>query len=317
MTTTLGKQGLTVSNIGFAGMGVTSKFGNRLAEKDALKIFRALHHWGCRFYDTAAPDQSGNIFARRLHETITGKFISTVSRDSLKVATRFNPDDFKGVCDTKTVTAAVDASLEKLGVAYIDLYYISKMPETQEKLIEFMEACGTLVDAGKIKYVGLMYPNAQWIRAAHEVHPISVIQDEWSIIVRDAEVSILPLCRELDIGFVAFSPLARKLFNTTDSKVLSRNRGLIAALTALAEAKNVTTTQVALAWVYRQAITLGVNVVAIPGTSNINHARQNITALQINLTEANMAAITLSLEETATQQKDTEADSGPPPSFTR
>jgi aryl-alcohol dehydrogenase-like predicted oxidoreductase len=279
-------------------MGTTAKFGARLPDSQALALLNQVFRAGSTQFDTAEFAQVGNTFSRRLHEGIIGRFVSTLPRTQFTLATKFTPKE--GVCDAKIVREDCDASLQRLGLEYVDLYYLNA-PASLENVLAFMEVAKELVTEGKIKFIGMCNTQAvldpAWIRAAHEIHPLSVVQQEWSLSVRGCEEKVVPVCAELGIGMVAFSPLARKLFHAMDGKTEDRKRDsfMLEQLNKLAASKSrrgpVTIHSLSIAWVYKQASLMGVDVVCIPGTSKASHAIANINACRINLSAQEMEFI--------------------------
>jgi aryl-alcohol dehydrogenase-like predicted oxidoreductase len=203
------------------------------------------------------------------------------------------------------VREAVDKSLARLGVDHIDLYYAHRV-DPNVPIEETVGAMAELVQAGKVRYLGLSEACAASIRRAHAVHPITALQSEWSLWTRDIEAEILPTCRELGIGIVPFSPLGRGFLTGSvtsidnlaandmrrslprfDSENLDRNLAIVDKLSALATERGVTAGQLALAWVQRQ----GDDVVPIPGTKRIKYLEENVAAAQLELTPDDLAAI--------------------------
>jgi aryl-alcohol dehydrogenase-like predicted oxidoreductase len=290
----MGSEGLTVSKIGFGCMGVTAAFGKNISESQAVGLLRVAYNLGSTHFDTGELSTAGNPFGRRMHEGVVGRFVTTIPRGSFTIATKFNKNMHNNKYDVKTVTESVNASLARLGLQEIDLYYLYKMPDTVEELLEWMASAKALVELGKIKYIGLCNASPDWIRAAHAVHPVSVVQADWSVVHREVETNgTIELCKELDIGFVAFNPLARVLFKHMDSKMANyaQNQATLAAINKLAAAKRVSAVQICLAWLYHQAARLGVNCVAIPGTSKIPHAQSNIASLRLSLTDEQLDSL--------------------------
>jgi aryl-alcohol dehydrogenase-like predicted oxidoreductase len=238
-------------------------------------------------------------------------FLRSQPAGSYSVATKFNPmaPQHHGKTDLATVEAAVDASLKRLGLPCIDLYYAHRMPPTLEGLLEWMRACKTLVAKGKIKSVGLSEVSPSWLREAHKVHPVAAIQMEWSLFSRSIEEHLAPVCKELKVAIVAYSPLARNLLAQPQEEVLAgdwramhprftaenrkRNGELTALIAVMAKAKGKSAAQLSLGWLYCRAEQLGVTVVPIPGTTKLEHAMDNWGALDIKLSAAEM----LKLEE--------------------
>ncbi|KAL0376963.1 UNVERIFIED_CONTAM: putative aldo-keto reductase 2 [Sesamum calycinum] len=207
--------------------------------------------------------------------------------------------------DPAYIRACCEGSLKRLGVDYIDLYYLHRIDTTRPIEVAVGEL-KKLVEEGKIKYIGLSEASASTIRRAHAVHPITAVQLEWSMWIRDAEEEVIPTCRELGIGIVVYSPLAKGFLSSgaklvdnmseTDFRKsvpmfqpenLEHNHKLYERVKDIATRKGCTTSQLALAWVHHQ----GNNVCPIPGTTRINNLEQNIEALAVKLTAEEMAEI--------------------------
>jgi aryl-alcohol dehydrogenase-like predicted oxidoreductase len=226
-------------------------------------------------------------------------------RDSFTVATKFFPglhNDENGTpkCDQATVTTAVDQSLQNLGLEFVDLYYLHRMPPTLELAEEWMRSIKTCVEAGKVRNVGLSEVGPEWLRKLHAIHPVAAVQQEWSLITRNLEEKLVPVYRELDIAVVAYSPLARNLLVTTETappqdfranqpryseENYQKNLELSAKIKAMADAKDRTAAQLSLAWIYYKAAKLGVRVVPIPGTTKVANAKDNIASLSTQLND--------------------------------
>jgi aryl-alcohol dehydrogenase-like predicted oxidoreductase len=293
----LGRTGLTVAAQGLGCMGMSFAYGPGDDDESTATVHRALD-LGVTFLDTA------DMYAIGANETLVGKAIAG-RRDEVVLATKFgislDPDDpRKRVVhgDPDYVRAACDASLGRLGVDHIDLYYQHR-PDTGVPIEETVGTMAELVAAGKVRYLGLSEASADSIRRAAAVHPIAALQSEWSLFSRDIEVEIVPTCRELGIGLVPYSPLGRGLLTGTVSSLdslaandfrrtqprfqgdnLAANLGLVDDVRQVAAAHDVTPGQVALAWVQAQ----GDDVVPIPGTKRRTYLQENVAALDLSLT---------------------------------
>jgi aryl-alcohol dehydrogenase-like predicted oxidoreductase len=259
---------------------------------------------GITFFDTA------DMYGVGRNEELLGRAVEG-RRDQLIIATKFgnvrSPEGaFLGVNGKPDyVKACADASLTRLGVDVIDLYYQHRV-DPQVPIEETVGAMAELVREGKVRHLGLSEASAQTIRRAHEVHPITALQTEYSLWSRDIEAEILPAIRELGIGLVPYSPLGRGFltgsFNATSDLAnddfrkhgprfsdenFTRNRALVANIEAIAATKSCAAAQIALAWVLAQ----GPDIVPIPGTKRRTYLTQNIAALEVSLTEADLATL--------------------------
>ncbi|KAJ4878470.1 putative aldo-keto reductase 3 [Raphanus sativus] len=299
----LGSQGLEVSAQGLGCMGLSTLYGAPKPETDAITLLHHAVDTGVTFLDTS------DIYGPETNELLLGKALKNGVREKVELATKFGiiygegQREIKG--DPFYVRAACEASLKRLDVDCIDLYYQHRI-DTRVPIEITMGELKKLVEEGKIKYVGLSEASASTIRRAHAVHPITAVQQEWSLWTRDVEEEIVPTCRELGIGIVAYSPLGRgffaagpklleKLDNDDFRKRLPRfkqenidhNKILYDKVCAMSEKKGCTPAQLALAWVHHQ----GDDVCPIPGTTKIQNLNQNIGALSVKLTPEEMTEL--------------------------
>jgi aryl-alcohol dehydrogenase-like predicted oxidoreductase len=289
-------QGLQVSDQGLGCMGMSAWYGATDEQESIETIHRALE-LGVFFLDTA------DVYGQGENEKLVGKAIAG-RREEVVLATKFGNrwfDDGTRRIDgsPEYVRSAIDASLQRLGVDHVDLYYQHRV-DADTPIEETVGALAELVAAGKVKHLGLSEAGAQTIRRAHAVHPITALQSEYSLWTRDPEGEILDTCRELGIGLVAYSPLGRGFlagrFSSPDElddgdfrknhprfsgENLERNRRLADAVRELAEEKGCTPAQLALAWV----LSRGDDVVPIPGTKRRSYLEQNAAASQVELTD--------------------------------
>lgn len=300
-TRKLGTQGLTVSELGLGCMGMSIAYGSCDEADSMATIARALDS-GVTFLDTAETYGS--------NEELVGKAIAS-RRDEVVLATKFgikyDPATNNVVMDAhpETVKQSCDRSLQRLGVDYIDLYYLHRV-DPQVPIEDTVGAMAELVKQGKVRYLGLSEAAPETIRRAHQVHPISALQSEYSLWSREPEGSILPTLRELEIGFVPYSPLGRGFlsgkisspddfapddFRRTQPRFTGenfyQNLKLVDRIKEIAQNKGITPGQLALAWLLAQ----GNDIVPIPGTKRQAYIEENVAAVDIVLTTTEMAQI--------------------------
>ncbi|KAI3798212.1 hypothetical protein L1987_33482 [Smallanthus sonchifolius] len=298
----LGSQGLEVSAQGLGCMGMSAFYGPPKPEPDMINLIHHAINAGVTFLDTS------DVYGPKTNEILLGKALKGGVREKVELATKFgiNYDGAWEVNgDPAYVRAACEASLQRLDIDCIDLYYQHRI-DTRVPIEITMGELKKLVEEGKIKYVGLSEASASTIRRAHAVHPITAIQLEWSLWSRDVEEEIIPTCRELGIGIVAYSPLGRGFFSSGPNLLqkledgdfrkdmprfqpenLEHNKNLYERVNEIASKKGCTPSQLSLAWVHHQ----GNDVVPIPGTTKIENLEQNIGALSIKLTPEEMAEL--------------------------
>ncbi|MBM7843319.1 aldo/keto reductase [Herpetosiphon giganteus] len=298
----LGSQGLTVNPIGLGCMGM-SEFYGPTDEAESLATIDLALELGVNFFDTA------DMYGPFTNEQLVGKAFKG-RRDQVILATKFGiqrgPDNQRSINGRpEYVKAACDASLQRLGVDHIDLYYQHRV-DANVPIEETVGAMAELVQAGKVRYIGLSEADAPTIRRAHQVHPISALQTEYSLWSREPEIEILATTRELGIGFVAYSPLGRGFltgqFRSVDDfaaddyrrysprfqgENFQRNLSLVEHIEQLASQKGITPAQLALAWVLAK----GDDIVPIPGTKRRRYLEENMAALNVELSAAELAAI--------------------------
>lgn len=300
----LGDQGLAVSALGLGCMGMSESYGTGDEDESISTIHRAIE-LGVTFLDTA------DVYGPFTNERLVGKAIQG-RRDEVTLATKFGNvrgDDgsFLGVRgDTGYVKQACNASLERLGLDHIDLYYQHRV-DPEVPIEETVGAMKELVEAGKVRYLGLSEAGPETIRRAHAVHPISALQTEYSLFTREPEDEVLPTVRELGIGFVAYSPLGRGFltgawkgiedlpeddtrsarFPRFERENFDKNLKLAERVRAIAEEKGTTPGQLALAWLLAQ----GEDIVPIPGTKRRQRLEENAKAASLEFTEDDLRRI--------------------------
>ncbi|XP_031385756.1 perakine reductase-like [Punica granatum] len=300
----LGTQGLDVSKLGYGCMGLTGNYNDPVPEDVGISIITEAFKRGITFFDTS------DIYGNNTNEILVGKALKKLPREKVQLATKFGvvKIDFKGdivVRGTREyVRSCCEASLKRLDVDYIDLYYQHRV-DTTIPIEETMEELKKLVVEGKIKYIGLSEASPETIRRAHAVHPITAVQMEWSLWTRDIEEEIVPLCRELGIGIVPYSPIGGGFFGgkaITETipanslleshprfkgENLDKNKIFYFQIEKLAEKHGCSPAQLALSWVLHQ----GDDVAPIPGTTKMKNLESNIESLRLKLTGEDLKEI--------------------------
>ncbi|KDP37897.1 hypothetical protein JCGZ_05779 [Jatropha curcas] len=299
----LGSQGLEVSAQGLGCMSMSAFYGLPKPEPDMIALIHHAINTGVTFLDTS------DVYGPHTNEILLGKALKGGIRERVELATKFGISfkdgkrEIRG--DPAYVRAACEDSLRRLDVDCIDLYYQHRI-DTSIPIEVTVGELKKLVEEGKIKYIGLSEACASTIRRAHAVHPITAVQLEWSLWSRDVEEDIVPTCRELGIGIVAYSPLGRGFFSSGPKLVetlkeddfrkylprfqaenLEHNKKLFERVSEIAARKQCTPSQLALAWVHHQ----GDDVCPIPGTTKIENFNQNVGALSVKLTPEDMAEL--------------------------
>jgi aryl-alcohol dehydrogenase-like predicted oxidoreductase len=300
---TLGLSGPEVSQLGLGCMGMSEFYGATDEAESIATIQRALD-LGVTFLDTS------DAYGPFTNEQLVGRAVRG-RRDDVVIATKFGllrSDDpnYRGVSGKpEYVRHACDASLARLGVDHIDVYFQHRVdPDTPVE--ETWGAMSELVGAGKVRHLGISEASPATLRRAHAVHPVTALQTEYSLFARDPEDDLLPTCRELGIGFVAYSPLGRGFltgqirtpddfapddYRRTSPRFMGenfeRNLALVERVFEIAAEKDVTPSQLALAWLLRQ----GDDVVPIPGTKRVRYLEENLAAAAIELTAEELARI--------------------------
>lgn len=304
----LGTQGLTVSEIGLGAMGMTWAYGKADEGEAIATIHRALD-LGVNFLDTA------EVYGPYTNEQLVGKAIRD-RRQGVVIATKFGfriNDGARGVDGTPANAKRVaDESLRRLGIDIIDLYYQHRR-DPAVPIEETVGAMKELVEAGKVRYLGLSEVGPETLRRANAIHPISALQSEYSLWERGIERDIIPAIRELGIGLVPYSPLGRGFLTGTvdvakldeddwrrgnprfSSENANANEALVAIVERVAQRRGATPAQVALAWV----LSRGQHVVPIPGTKRVRYLEENVAAIDVTLTAEDLADLDTLAAKTA------------------
>jgi aryl-alcohol dehydrogenase-like predicted oxidoreductase len=290
-------------------MGITSFYGKPMDDNDAVALMKHAFDAGVTHFDTAevyrckAEDGETVIF----NEVVVGKALAVMGRENVQVATKYYPAlHSEEEMSPESVVAACKASCDRLGVACIDLYYLHRIHPTAtvEDQAAAMAAC---VAAGLAKHVGVSEFSPENLRRFHAVCPVTCVQQEWSLVNRDLEEELVPCCRELGIGIVAYSPLCRSLlcgevksqadlregdlrasrYPRFAAENLTQNAQVASSVAGLAQARGVTPAQLSLAWVSSQ----GKDVVPIPGTTKVAHLDDNLAARAVLLSEEECALV--------------------------
>ncbi|KAI7738956.1 hypothetical protein M8C21_007345, partial [Ambrosia artemisiifolia] len=298
----LGSQGLVVSAQGLGCMGMTGSYGLPKPEPDMIKLIHHAIDSGITFLDTS------DVYGSHTNEILLGKALKEGGlRDKVQIATKFGIRQVNGkteACgDPAYVRSCCEGSLKRLDIDCIDLYYVHRI-DIRVPIEVTMGELKKLVEEGKVKYVGLSEACASTIRRAHAVHPITAVQNEWSLWSRDLESEIIPTCRELGIGIVPYSPIGRGFLAVGPSLAenliegdfrkrmprfqnMDHNKTIFERVNEMAARKGCTAAQLALAWVHHQ----GTDVVPIPGTTKLENLKQNVGALSVKLTPEEMAEL--------------------------
>ncbi|XP_062084495.1 perakine reductase-like [Humulus lupulus] len=296
----LGNTGLEVSKLGFGCMNLNGVYKSPVSEEEGILVIKHAFSKGITFFDTA--DAYGSDSA---NEVLVGKALKQLPREKVQISTKFGIVGLDRESHSlivrgtpEYVRSCCEASLKRLDVDYIDLYFQHRV-DTLVPIENTMGELKKLVEEGKIRYIGLSEPSPSTIRRAHAIHPITALQMEWSLWSRDIEEEIVPLCRELGIGIVPYSPLGRGFFGSKAidenelgdgilashprflGENLSKNKQLYDRIETLSRKHQCSPAQLALAWVLQQ----GEDVVPIPGTTKIKNLDDNIGSINVKLTE--------------------------------
>jgi aryl-alcohol dehydrogenase-like predicted oxidoreductase len=305
----LGSSGPTVSALGLGCMGMSYAYGP-VNDAESTALLRRAVELGVTLFDTA------DLYGFGHNEQLVGRALAPV-RDEVVIATKFGitrtaDSDWSGPSPAngrpEYVRASIDGSLRRLGLDHVDLYYQHRADPTVP-IEETVGAMAELVTAGKVRHLGLSEAAPDTIRRAAAVHPIAAVQTEWSLFARDIEDAVVPTCRELGIAVVPYSPLGRGMLSGTVSNLadlaendfrrtlpwwrpenLETNQRLLEVVADIAERSGHTSGQIALAWVLAKAV-IGLDVVPIPGTKRERYLVENLAALELPLTDAEIAEL--------------------------
>ncbi len=307
-TRTLGKGGLEVSAMGLGCMGMSHGYGPAHDKREMIALIREAYDKGVTLFDTA------ECYGPYTNEELVGEALQPI-RDKVSIATKFGIQmgkDGNQVQDSRpeTIRKSVEGSLKRLRTDHIDLYYQHRV-DTEVPIEDVAATVAQLMKEGKVLHWGLSEAGLGTIRRAHEVTPLAAVQSEYSLFWRDPEDSLLPLVEELGIGLVPFSPLGKGFLTGSIGKDrrfakddfrsvvprftpdnLAANQPLVDYLTQVAQAKGVTPSQLALAWLMERKPW----IVPIPGTTSQGHLQQNIAAAEVELTDKEMRAMTAALD---------------------
>jgi aryl-alcohol dehydrogenase-like predicted oxidoreductase len=289
-------QGLTVSEVGLGCMGMSEFYGS-YDDTTSLKVMHQAVDLGIDIFDTA------DMYGPYRNEELIGRFLKERGRESIKLATKFGI--VRGASEPgRTIDNSPDyirisceASLKRLGVDYIDLYYVHRY-NPEYPIEDVMNTLSEMVKAGKIGHIGLSEVSANTLRRAQKIHPVTALQSEYSLWSREVEIEVLPTCKELGVGFVAYSPIGRGFFSGTqknlksfdedDSRLnlprfheanLEANQRIATAISILAKKIDCTPAQLAIAWV----LSKDKSIVPIPGTKTLRYIRDNAEAANISI----------------------------------
>ncbi|KAK8884211.1 hypothetical protein M9Y10_043317 [Tritrichomonas musculus] len=308
---------LKVSAIGYGAMGLSHGYGAIPSHDESIRLLRKAYHDGYTFFDTAEVYENGH------NEALVGEALESV-RDKCVLATKFmyfGNDSKEGIL--AEVRKKLDRSLKLLRTDYVDLYYWHRVVDS--KIEDVAWAMGELIKEGKIKGWGVSQADADQIRRAHSVTPLTAVQNEYSIMERMYEKEVIPVCKELNIGFVPFSPLAsgflsgkytaetkysgddvRRVITRFDPENVKKNQALLDLLKKIAADKNCTPAQVSLAWIMAK----GDNIVSIPGSRTDARIKENIEASLHELTPEEYQQIEEALSKITIHGNRTDADIG-------
>lgn len=310
----LGKSGLEVSAVGYGCMGLSHGYGKTPDHEEGIRLIRKAYEMGCTFFDTA------EVYGAGHNELLLGEAIKPF-RDKIVLATKLHFVSSEG--DTEAVIRKhLEGSMKRLGTDYIDLYYQHRIME-EEKIEEVAQVMGKLIKEGKIGGWGQSQATADQIRRAHAVAPLAAVQSEYSMMERMFEREVIPTCRELGIGFVAFSPMAsgflsgkynnsstyqgddvRRVITRFSKENVEANQPLLDLLNKFAKTKNATPAQISLAWMLHKEDF----IVPIPGMRRDERIKENLGAADVELTADEFKQIEAELSKIKIHGNRTDAD---------
>ena len=303
-----GQAGLEVSKCGMGVMSITAFYGDPIPDDDAIDLLREAVDAGCTFFDTAEAYVAEDPTTKKLlwNEEILGKAVAIIGRDRVEIGTKFGGKSaLTGPAKGEHMKQACHAALKRLQTDRIDMYYLHRV-DPNVPIEETVATMADLIKEGAVRHIGLSEASPEIIRRAHAVHPIACVQQEWSLYTRDLEEDIVPVCRELGVGIVPYSPLgrgflsddmvapsndARQMFPRLTGQAFEENKLLRQKVEDMAKEKDCHTSQLALAWLWAQGEKLGVDVVPIPGTTKIRNIKSNCNAVDITLSETEQSAL--------------------------
>lgn len=303
----LGKPSVTgAGSLGYGAMGLTAFYGEPATNEQAGNVLKAAYENQCRHFDTAEIYKTGNPGVDNekdiYNETVLGGFLSPLPRDTFTIGTKFLPMKWGNKADYQTVKTALTNSLKRLNLDYVDIYYSHRVASLEMSL-EFTHSANRLREEGLIRHIGFSEIIGKWLRECHAITPIAAVQQEWSLITRSLETELIPVCAELGVTVVAYSPLGRNLLSGVVTEApqdwrqtlpryspenLAKNRELIGELKKLAEKQKRTPAQLSLAWLFHKAAGLKVPVLPIPGTTKVKNLLSNLEATEITLNDQEM-----------------------------
>ena len=301
---------IEVSAIGLGCMGFTYAYGEGPSEEESIRLVHLAYELGCNLFDTA------EMYSCLKNEEFVGKALKDLPRDKIIISDKFWPTPLKGQEDIKEklseegIRKCLEASLKRLQTNYIDIYILHAMDE--KHLEEVARVMGLLIKEGKIRGWGLSSPTAEQLKLAHKITPVSVVQSEYSMMERKWEKDVIPLCKELGIGFEAFSPMgngflsgkytSKDEFGKNDLRtVITRfkkenmeaNQTLLDLISKYAKEKNCTNAQIALAWILKG----GDFIVPIPGMRKEERIKENLGAVNVKLTDEEYKTLNKELDK--------------------